>query len=42
MAGVIIKDFIEVGYSYDITTSNLNTVSNGAHEVLLNYRLKRK
>ena len=42
MAGVIIKDFIEVGYSYDITTSNLNTVSNGAHEVMLNYRLKRK
>jgi len=42
LAGVIIKDMIEIGYSYDITTSNLNTVSNGAHEVLVAYRLKRK
>lgn len=42
MAGVIVKDLIEIGYAYDITTSNLNTVSNGSHEILLNYRLKRK
>lgn len=42
MAGVIVKDQFELGYAYDITTSNLNTVSNGSHEILLNYRLKRK
>jgi type IX secretion system PorP/SprF family membrane protein len=41
MAGVIIKDMFQIGYSYDITTSNLSSVSNGSHEVLLNYRLKR-
>lgn len=42
MAGVIIKNQFELGYAYDITTSNLNSVSNGSHEILLNYRLKRK
>jgi len=42
MAGAIIKDMFQIGYSYDITTSNLNTVSNGSHEILLNYRIKRK
>lgn len=42
MAGLIIKDMFEIGYAYDITTSNLNSVSNGSHEILLNYRLKRK
>jgi type IX secretion system PorP/SprF family membrane protein len=42
MAGAIIKDMVEIAYSYDITTSNLNTVSHGSHEVMLNYRWKRK
>lgn len=40
-AGVIIKDQFQIGYAYDITTSNLNNVSNGSHEILLNYRLHR-
>jgi type IX secretion system PorP/SprF family membrane protein len=42
MAGVMIKDLIEVAYSYDITTSKLNTVSNGSHELMLNYRWKKR
>lgn len=44
LTGINISSVINVGYSYDITTSNLNTVSNGTHEivigVLLNNRYK--
>ncbi|MEO6630232.1 MAG: type IX secretion system membrane protein PorP/SprF, partial [Mucilaginibacter sp.] len=32
LAGVNVSSFINIGYSYDITTSALNTVSNGTHE----------
>ncbi len=41
-AGVLIKQMFEIGYAYDITTSNLNSVSNGSHEVVLGYKWKRK
>lgn len=41
MAGFIIKDIIEIAYSYDITTSSLRSASNGSHEVLLRYHWKR-
>ncbi|MDZ4843952.1 MAG: type IX secretion system membrane protein PorP/SprF [Chitinophagales bacterium] len=40
-AGVLIKEMFEVGYAYDITTSNLNSVSNGSHEIVLGYSFKR-
>ena len=40
-AGVLIKDMFELGYAYDITTSNLNSVSNGSHEIVLGYSFKR-
>ncbi|MDF2432966.1 MAG: hypothetical protein JWP44_2597 [Mucilaginibacter sp.] len=44
LAGVNISSFVNIGYSYDITTSALNTVSNGTHElvigILLNNRYK--
>ena len=40
-AGVIIKEMFEIGYAYDITTSNLNSVSNGSHEIVVGYRWKR-
>jgi type IX secretion system PorP/SprF family membrane protein len=42
MGGFFIKDNLQIGYSYDITTSVLNTVSNGTHEILLGYKLFRK
>lgn len=41
-AGVVIKEMFEIGYAYDITTSNLNSVSNGSHEILIAYKWKRK
>lgn len=44
MAGVNISSVINLGYSYDFTSSNLRTVSNGSHEIviaiLLNNRYK--
>jgi type IX secretion system PorP/SprF family membrane protein len=35
MLGVNISSVINVGYSYDFTSSNLRTVSNGTHEIVL-------
>lgn len=44
LAGININSSINVGYSYDMTTSALKTVSNGTHElvigILLNNRYK--
>ena len=42
LAGVNINSFINVGYSYDITTSALNTVSNGTHEIVINLLLNNR
>ncbi len=41
-AGVLIKEMFEIGYAYDITTSNLNSVSNGSHEIIVAYKWKRE
>lgn len=38
LAGVDINDKLLLGYAYDLTTSNLNTVSNGSHEITLGFR----
>lgn len=35
-----VDDNFHVGYAYDFTTSDLNKVSIGSHEIMLNYRLK--
>ncbi len=42
LAGVNINSFINVGYSYDITTSALNTVSNGTHEIVISLLLNNR
>lgn len=39
MAGYV-KDEIQVGYSYDITLSRINQVSNGTHEIMVSYCFK--
>ena len=42
MIGVNINNNINIGYSYDITTSQLNTVSKGTHELLVGFLLGNK
>lgn len=37
MAGLNINRNINIGYSYDVQTSNLNTVSKGTHEILIGF-----
>lgn len=37
LVGLNLKNGFNFAYSYDITTSNLNTVSNGAHELTLGF-----
>jgi hypothetical protein len=31
------KSMLKLGYSYDVTTSNLKNYSSGSHEVMVNY-----
>jgi type IX secretion system PorP/SprF family membrane protein len=42
MVGVNINHNINVGYSYDMQTSQLNTVSKGTHEILIGFLLGNK
>ena len=42
MAGVNVGSFMNIGYSYDLTTSGLNTVSNGSHEIVLGVFLNNR
>ncbi|NNC84574.1 MAG: type IX secretion system membrane protein PorP/SprF [Bacteroidia bacterium] len=39
MAGLHLTEKLKLGYSYDITTSDLKTYSSGTHEVMLGYCL---
>jgi type IX secretion system PorP/SprF family membrane protein len=42
LAGFNLSSFINISYSYDATTSALNTVSNGSHEIVLGIMLNNK
>jgi type IX secretion system PorP/SprF family membrane protein len=42
LAGLNISSFINIGYSYDMTTSTLNTVSNGTHEIVIGILLNNR
>lgn len=42
MAGLNVSNTVNVGYSYDYTTSNLNTVSKGTHEIIIGFLLGNK
>lgn len=37
MAGINVSNTVNVGYAYDITTTSLNTVSRGTHEILVGF-----
>lgn len=41
LAGVLINNMWEIGYSYDITTSHLRKFSYGSHEIMVGVRLSR-
>ena len=42
LVGFNINSLINIGYSYDATTSSLNTVSNGSHEIVIGILLNNK
>ncbi len=42
MVGINISNTFNIGYSYDLTTSRLNTVSKGTHEIVLGFLLGNK
>jgi type IX secretion system PorP/SprF family membrane protein len=42
MVGVNVNNTFNVGYSYDITTTRVNTVSRGTHEILLGFLLNNR
>ena len=42
MFGVNLNYCINIGYSYDLTTSNLNLVSKGTHEILVGFLIGNK
>lgn len=39
MVGVNVSNALNLGYSYDVTTSRLNTVSRGTHEIVVGFLL---
>lgn len=41
IAGMKINDKTTLAYSYDLTLSDLNTVSDGSHEITINYNLNK-
>ncbi|RWY53717.1 PorP/SprF family type IX secretion system membrane protein [Mucilaginibacter gilvus] len=42
LAGFNLSSVVNVGYSYDVTTSALRTVSNGSHEIVLGILLNNR
>ena len=42
MAGVNVKNTFNVGYAYDFTTTSLNTVSRGTHEIIIGFLIGNK
>ena len=41
LAGVTLKEHWDIGYSYDITSSDIKQYSSGSHEILIGYRLTK-
>jgi type IX secretion system PorP/SprF family membrane protein len=42
LVGLNLSSFVNLGYSYDFTTSALNTVSNGTHEIVIGILLNNR
>jgi type IX secretion system PorP/SprF family membrane protein len=42
MVGMNVSNIINVGYSYDYTTSGLNTISKGTHEIMIGFLIGNK
>lgn len=42
MLGLNVSNLLNIGYSYDYTTSNLNTVSRGTHEIMIGFLIGNK
>ena len=42
MAGLNVGNTFNVGYAYDITTTQLKTVSHGTHEIVLGFLIGNK
>jgi len=42
MAGLNVSNTFNIGYSYDLTTSKLNTVSKGTHEIIVGFLIGNK
>lgn len=42
MAGLNVSNTFNIGYSYDLTTSRLNTVSKGTHEIVIGFLIGNK
>jgi type IX secretion system PorP/SprF family membrane protein len=42
MAGLNVSNTFNIGYSYDMTTSKLNTVSKGTHEIIIGFLIGNK
>lgn len=42
LLGYMYKDYLMIGYSYDITTTQLRKYSSGSHELLLGLKFNRK
>jgi len=42
IVGYIYKDYLTIGYSYDVTTTKLKNYSSATHEVMLGIRFSRK
>ncbi|MDO6431304.1 type IX secretion system membrane protein PorP/SprF [Flavitalea sp. BT771] len=42
MAGLNVSNTFNIGYSYDLTTSKLNTISKGTHEIIIGFLIGNK
>lgn len=42
LLGVMIKNYLMIGYSYDFPTTNIRKYSSGTHEIMLGLRFSRK